>query len=157
LRRSVPPDGDQDADAGAPCNRVHPGKLAAPWRGSGGATEHLARRSVLFRDLVPRLGGVGGPAVDVADPRHLRSPSGSPAAGLVAWRRLEGGRTCDQRSRYAWEAAPAVLAATANIVALHSVPDSNGGQPDTRVLRSHAARGHAITAASARRRHCAPG
>jgi hypothetical protein len=69
VRRSLPSRGDHDADAGAPRHRLRPFELAQARGGSRGIAEHVAGRSVLQRDPVPRLEGARRQGLDVADPR----------------------------------------------------------------------------------------
>jgi REP element-mobilizing transposase RayT len=70
-------------------------QLAQARRGPRGPREHVARRPVLQRDLIPRLGGAGRSAVDVADPRDVRSADRAETAELVA----HGGRSSRPTSR----------------------------------------------------------
>src|SRR5262249_17457205 len=123
LCRSLSRRGDHDADARAPCAWVHLGELAKARRRSLWPREHVARRSLLVRDPVPRLEGAGWPAVDVADPRDLRSADGAPAADLAAARGLEARRRSDQCARRPEQAALNKLVGKARMVWATGVAD----------------------------------
>ncbi len=104
VRRSLSRRGDHVTDSGAQRDSLRALELASPQRRSRGIAEHLARRSVLQRDPVPRLVGATRPPLDVADSRYIRSARGADSAELAARRGLEARGRSNQRARGAGRA-----------------------------------------------------